>query len=112
MNPKVFNALVESQLNACKDVLGVKAAEYARDTDRLANFKKAAALQGCTPAQACTRLMCKHIVAIYDFVDLGETDHGKWIEKITDSLNYLLLLHALLIEQGTFGKTYILEGQV
>jgi len=42
-------------------------------------------------------MMAKHTVSIYDMCGSGEIyDIAKWDEKITDHINYLLLLRALV----------------
>jgi len=100
MNHETFNAFVKEQLSACEDMLCKKAVEYATE-DRLHQFKVAAELQNCTPEQALAGMMGKHTVSIYDMCN----GHGKvdslacWTEKITDHINYLLLLKAVVIEQ-------------
>ena len=58
-------------------------------------------MQGCSPERALAGMMAKHIVSLYDmcYAD-GETfDMATWDEKITDSLNYLFLLKAV-VEEG------------
>jgi hypothetical protein len=42
-------------------------------------------------------MMAKHTVSIYDMCNSGkEYSIDMWNEKITDSINYLLLLRALI----------------
>lgn len=102
MNTKRFNEVIEDRLNLCVSVLCKKADEYATD-DRLHNFKVAAKLQNCTPEKALAGMMCKHTVSVYDLIN--DLEKGKcatremWEEKIGDSLNYLLLLTAMLEER-------------
>lgn len=104
MNTETFDNIINEQLQTCKDVLISKAKEYATD-DRLHNFKVAAAIQGCTPIKALAGMMAKHTVSIYDMCN--GTGCGmvytlaRWEEKITDSINYLLLLKALVKESDT-----------
>ena len=45
-------------------------------------------------------MMAKHIISLYDmcFDDVGSYDMDTWEEKITDSLNYLFLLKAVVKE--------------
>ena len=45
-------------------------------------------------------MLAKHIVSLYDmcFADGVSFDAGTWDEKITDSLNYLFLLKAIVKE--------------
>lgn len=99
MNNQKFMEIVNEQLDYCKSLLNVKVAEYNADQqDRLDSFKKAAALQHVTPKQALAGMMCKHTVSIYDMCSAGEYSSDKWTEKITDSINYLLLLKAMVNE--------------
>lgn len=101
MNTADFNKIIDSRIQKCLDVLCKKADEYATD-DRLHNFKVAAELQGCTPIRALSGMMCKHTVSVYDLIN--DFEEGKdiplelWEEKIGDSINYLLLLTALIHE--------------
>ncbi len=100
MNTVEFEKVVNDQLNKCKDVMIEKAKQYADNTndDRLHNFKIAATLQNCTPVAALAGMMCKHTVSVYDLIQQhnnGATISAEmWDEKITDSINYLLLLKA------------------
>lgn len=98
MNSDQFGSVLDAQIKRVQDVLVVKAAEYATK-DRLANFKKAAYLRQVTLQQAVSGMMVKHTVSIYDMIESGEIfplDH--WDEKITDHINYLILLRATLVE--------------
>lgn len=108
MKTEQFNQVVEEQLKRCTDVLIVKAKEYATD-DRLHNFKIAASLQNCTPRQALVGMMAKHTVSIYDMCKSNnEYSIDQWNEKITDHLNYLLLLRAIVEEEN---ETILMEGK-
>ena len=46
-------------------------------------------------------MMAKHIISIYDmcFTDQKTFELAVWEEKITDSLNYLFLLKAVIKEE-------------
>ena len=112
MNSANFEKILEQQIKQCKNVLTNKGREYATE-DRLHNFKVAAGLQGITPQQALAGMMCKHTVSIYDMCRNGGYDIVVWDEKITDHINYLLLLRALVVE-GTgllIGRGKINEDQ-
>lgn len=98
MKIEQFNKAVNDQVKRSLDVLVIKAKEYATD-DRLHNFKTAAVLEHKTPIQALAGMMAKHTVSIYDMCDTGDTNLDTWNEKITDSINYLLLLRALVEEE-------------
>lgn len=98
MKSETFDKIVDKQLEFCTKILCNKAVEYATD-DRLHNFKVAAQLQDITPIQALEGMMAKHTVSIYDMCTSNK-DYplALWDEKITDSINYLLLLKALVVE--------------
>ena len=92
----------EKQVERCEQTLQRKKKEYTGDSqDRLSAFKVAAAMQGCKPERALAGMMAKHIVSLYDmcYADRETFDMTTWDEKITDSLNYLFLLKAI-VEEG------------
>lgn len=89
-------------MERCASTLKKKKKEYTGDSqDRLIAFKVAAAMQGCKPERALAGMMAKHIVSLYDmcYADRETFDVATWDEKITDSLNYLFLLRAV-VEEG------------
>lgn len=100
MDSKTFHNVIEAQMKRSTDVLLAKNEEYSSNQgDRLHNFKVSAAYQQCTPKQACLGLMSKHLVNLSDMIR-GDRYHSIeiWDEKITDSINYLLLLRGLVEE--------------
>ena len=105
MTGKNFNQILSEQLNFCQSLLSSKGEEYdLTEDDRLHSFKVAAAVQNCTQKQALCGMMCKHTVSIYDMANSTETfSKEKWIEKITDHINYLLLLRGMIEEEITNG---------
>lgn len=101
MTNQTFEKIVRDQLETCEKLLTVKGEEYAPCKDRLQAFKKAAALQGETTAQALCGMLAKHVVSIYDMCMSGSKfTMDKWSEKITDSINYLLILAAVIKEEN------------
>ena len=100
MDSKTFENLMEQQFDLCREVLCSKAKEYATQ-DRLHNFHVAAGLRCCTPEQALAGMMVKHTVSVYDMCEATKNEGFPielWQEKITDSINYLLLLNAMVRE--------------
>ena len=97
MNENTFERLLEEQLQRSRDVLCSKAKEYATE-DRLHNFRVAAFMQGCTMQEALAGMMAKHTVSVYDMCAGGQYPIELWQEKITDHVNYLLLLNAIVRE--------------
>ena len=98
MTATEFERIFEEQVERSRIVLVNKAGEYATE-DRLHNFKVAAALEGKTPEQALAGMMAKHTVSVYDMAESGLAyPIDLWQEKITDHINYLFLLNAIVRE--------------
>ena len=98
--------VVEKQIVKCTEILQKKEKEYVTEnTDRLVAFKVAAILQRCSPKEALAGMMAKHIVSIYDMCNTHSIsyDMATWEEKITDSMNYLILLRAIVEEEQGHG---------
>lgn len=105
MTDREFSKVTSEQIENCLKLLGVKGKEYDADSgDRLHSFKVAAALQHCTPKQALAGMLAKHAVSVFDMCAEGEHPLEKWTEKITDSINYLLLLKAMVKEEINNGQ--------
>lgn len=112
-----FSKAVSDEIDYCKSLLIKKGLEYAFDAtssetdlqaawsgisanDRLASFKKVAALTGTTPKIALLGMMMKHIVSVSDMcMDNNLYTLEKWREKLTDSINYFLILYAMIYEE-------------
>ena len=106
MNSRTFERLFKEQNQRSENILCGKAKEYAMDDERLHNFKIAAALQGLTPIQALAGMMAKHTISIYDMCwSEEEYPIELWAEKITDHINYLHLLNALVREKEAAGES-------
>lgn len=77
-----------------------KNAHYNPAEDKLRGFKATAALRGTTPQGALAGMMAKHTLSVYDMCESGEEyPMDVWNEKISDHINYLLLLRAIVQEQ-------------
>ena len=101
MKNQTFTDILVDQIEKSKEVLLDKAAEYATDDDRLHNFVVAAQITGGTLPKALAGFMAKHTVSVYDMIESGKSfPMDKWEEKITDHINYLLILRAILEEDG------------
>ena len=102
MNAEKLDEIMTEQFEICRMVMGNKAREYTDENeDKLAAIKAAAALQGISPQAAAMGMMSKHIVSIADMCTSGEeyTD-ARWNEKITDAMNYLFFIRAIVQEQS------------
>ena len=102
MTTKELEAVFEEQVQRCREVLLQKGKEYTPDeTDRFSSFKTAAVLQHTTQANALLGMLSKHIVSLFDmgYVGTERYDMAVWNEKITDALNYLFILAAIMKEE-------------
>ena len=102
MTTKELGAVFEEQVQRCREVLLVKGKEYTPDeADRFSSFKTAASLQHTTQANALLGMLSKHIVSLYDMSFVGTENYTAeiWDEKITDALNYLFILSAIIKEE-------------
>lgn len=103
MHQEDFAKVVESTFLECKALLGLKGGEYAGSADRLANFKRGAALAGVTPLQCLFIYLSKHYDAVSTFVrDEAEGKQRPRSEpidgRLDDMINYCLLAKALISE--------------
>ena len=100
MNNEEFEKILDRRLQKIKETLARKAGEYASDQDRLYNFKRAAQMDGITPAEALWGMKRKHMVSVVDLVEGRVPVTEKLIDdKIGDDINYLILLEAVLKEE-------------
>lgn len=108
MTHEAFERVLQEQLSLCTDILCRKSKEYSSQEDKLHNFKNAAGLQGVTQIQALSGMMAKHTISIYDMCMSGKSyPIPHWEEKITDSINYLLLLKGIIVEESNKPETVI-----
>lgn len=108
MNNQDFSEIVDEQLDRCKSLLTQKGREYSTEQDKLHNFKVSAELQGTTQRQALGGMMAKHTVSIYDMIQsVNDFSAAVWNEKITDHINYLLLLQGIVVEEREAKKNKV-----
>lgn len=99
MKTQDFNSLVEEQFGICRAILETKGREYAPDDgDRLSAFKTAGSVLHRTPIQALGGQMSKHTISLFEMIENDCKDNDLWQEKLTDQINYLLLLKGLLYD--------------
>lgn len=100
-----FESLVERIRKETTELLVVKGREYAGDADRLANFKRGAALTGVDPLTVLFIYMSKHYDALATYVrdnQAGETMpvlSEPITGRIADLINYCVLAWALIEEK-------------
>lgn len=103
MTREDFSNRVEKRIDLVRQSLLTKHKEYAKDDNVFRNFDEAAgglSLHGSS-AEVLWSYMTKHLVSIKDIVaDKKPVDTAVVSEKIGDVINYLILLEAMLNQQG------------
>lgn len=103
MTREDFSRRVEKRIDLVRQSLLTKHKEYAKDDNVFRNFDEAAgglSLHGSS-AEVLWSYMTKHLVSIKDIVaDNKSADPAVVSEKIGDIINYLILLEAMLNQQG------------
>jgi hypothetical protein len=104
MNPVKFRKLTKKKLKLCVNVLEGKRLEYSREVDRFFNFDWTAKFLGTTKPFACLAIASKHFASIA--LDIRDIEIGRKVDtkrtrnrKITDAINYLLILEGILKEE-------------
>lgn len=102
MDQRAFNEHIDSFFRQSGQLLVDRGAEYAGSVDRLANFKRGAALTGCTAQQVAFVYLSKHYDAVATYVREGGSRPGSEpIDgRLHDLVNYILLLSALIKEEA------------
>lgn len=100
MNQKDFDVVVNETLKSIQNLLVVKGWEYAGSEDRLANFKRGAAMTGATPLQVALIYASKHYDSIASYIKAnGDIQSSEPIEgRFDDLINYCILMKALIKE--------------
>lgn len=101
MDVSEFGTILNEQFQRSSEMLLAKRREYADDYNVLHNFLVASQLQGVPMHEALAGMMAKHTVSVYDMCSqpVYDYDLSAWDEKITDHINYLILLRAVLVEE-------------
>lgn len=100
MRNEAFNQIRENLNTCCNEVLRAKGADYARNDDRLDNFKVIADLLGCDPSEVCTVYFMKHVIAVLRYIREGTLESEPITERFVDLRNYVDLLWACVVEEA------------
>ena len=103
MKTEELQKIMNRQFDVCMNIMAGKSEEYTEGSDdKLEHFRAAAALMGVTPEAALMGMLSKHLVSVADMCmdQRGSAAYSqeRWSEKITDSMNYLFLLKAIVEE--------------
>lgn len=110
-----FEALVERIRKETTELLVTKGREYAGDADRLANFKRGAALTGVDPLTVLFIYMSKHYDALATYIRDNQAGDTMPVlsEPITgraaDLINYCVLAWALIEEKQAAAQQIVKE---
>lgn len=118
MNQAEFDLVVQDTIANIQKLLVVKGGEYAGSADRLANFKRGAALTGCTPLQVLFIYMSKHYDSVSTYIRKdasGESGLNQMLSepiegRLDDIINYCLLAKAIIKEMWDANKTSVDVG--
>lgn len=109
MSHEAFDEILDTRIGLIRETLASKASEYAGGGNRLHNFEKASEWLSVAPEVALWGFLTKHLVSLSDMVE--NAGYGRpypddvWDEKIGDTINYLILLEAVVKR-----KNYLEEG--
>lgn len=99
MTQEEFNLITNKLFGDCNNVLTQGSKEYAGDEDKLANFKDCAELIGISPEKVAFVYLYKHIAGVAKYVRNQEPQRDSIEGRVTDAINYLALLNAILLER-------------
>lgn len=101
MTKEMFDDFVESELNLIKKILTNKGNEYSPEIDRLKFFKTD--FDGNlinNPKSLLWGMVVKHLISLKNMcLSDKKYDIEIWAEKIIDTINYLIILNALVAEE-------------
>ncbi len=96
LTDKELESLIQERIERCKEVLFKKSEEYSSESDRMRNFNTAGRMLGIPPYKVAFMYMMKHFESVYEIVINDQpASPTLWEEKITDLINYLLLIDAM-----------------
>ena len=101
---EIYQHTLNNRLDAIRESMERKNAEYASDDSPYHNFDAAAEMTGTTPEQALWGMMIKHLVSVRDMVEGGKITPYLINEKIGDVQNYMILLEGVLTRKLRDGE--------
>ncbi len=88
---------IDRQIRHCENILADKFGDYGNHADPFWHFNRAAELLEQTPEQVLMALFSKHLTCIVEMAkDPGASVYLRWQEKLTDAINYLLILSSMI----------------
>ncbi len=106
MDQTTFENLVREIEKESERTLELKKTHYAKEEDRLQNFKQVGDFLGVSASKVCLCYLLKHIQALQQAIEegkiewsLGTAQEEKHKQRIIDSHNYILLLGGCMYEE-------------
>jgi len=101
MTREDFNSIADKELEYIRSLLIKKQGEYNLTEDRFDSFKRGAAISNWTPEQVLLGYQLKHLESIIAMINSKEQfTLERWTEKLTDAVNYDILLLGLVQDTG------------
>ena len=97
-----FDIFLKRMVDSTYNTLAAKASEYSLNDDRMHNFHVSRTLQSLvhvnTEVSAAWNLASKQLASVIDMINNVDKayDKNRITEKIGDSINYLLLIGAMI----------------
>jgi len=98
MTLRVFKKIIKRQIEECYRPLLNRRGIYDRNEDTMSQFKDGAILLDQTPEQVLLGMWAKHLITLLTCIKQGK-EVSTYVEHITDSINYLILLRCLYEEK-------------
>lgn len=105
MTPHAFQTILNDTVDDIHRLLEIKGGEYSPGDNRLSNFQEAAKRLGMSPLQVALVYLDKHYAAICNYAK-DQVTHTSRVRsepitgRISDAINYLILIRALLEDQN------------
>jgi hypothetical protein len=96
LNQIEFDAVATKQFDECAALLVSKGNDYSPTKDRLGSFRRASERLGLTMEQILWVYLDKHLQAISSFVARGRVESEPIEGRISDVINYMVLLRAII----------------
>lgn len=99
MTTKQFDEIMTRNYEEIRKLCVTKGADYAKDTDRLSNFKDNANQLGLTPKQVWAVYAAKHWNAICSYIKNGQVESEPIESRLHDLILYSFLLLGLIEDE-------------
>ena len=98
MKDNPMMSAIQNQMMTCEEILAKKFEDYGNHEDPYWHFNRAAELLEQTPEAVLMALFSKHLTCIVEMSkDPEASAYPRWREKITDAINYLLILSSMVL---------------